>query len=266
MKSWLFQHRHRTECVVFWTAHPLAIAGLATMWSGAWLAASIAWTYVLVAIGQEAGSHRYFSHRAFHASPPVVAFMAFLASIPLFGGPVNWALSHVMHHRHADTELDPTSSRHMSALWIYSNLWKWNHAPIDFRNRAVVKGWWRDTRDPVVGFFYRYYFQVALVWWAAWLLVSPQAFLYVVLIPSLLTQYAMNSVSVLGHARRGARPHETKDDSRNSRILNGLCPGLGYHNNHHADPGAAKCGPLDLPWLFIRAFGRPKRMATAGAR
>ena len=62
--------------------------------------------------------------------------------------------------RHADTELDPTSARHHSAWWIYSNMWKWNHPTLDRGNRAIMRCWWRDTRDPVIGFFYRHYFAV----------------------------------------------------------------------------------------------------------
>src|SRR5262249_41928195 len=162
------------------------------------------------------------------ASRPVVALLAFLSSVVLFGGPVRWALSHITHHRHADTPLDPTSARHLPAWWIYSNMWKWNHPLLDRGNRAIMRCWWRDTRDPVIGFFYRYYFPVALLWWAACLAISPEAFLYIALLPSLLTQYMMNSVSVLGHARDGARPFETRDRSRNSLLLNVLCPGLGY--------------------------------------
>src|SRR5262249_15288125 len=150
---------------------------------------------------------------------------------------------HIMHHRHADTAADPTSPKHMPAWWIYSNLWKWRHPLIDWSNHAVVRCWWRDTRDPLIGFFYRYYFVVALAWWAACLAVSVEAFVYVAVLPSLLTQYAMNSISVLGHgAGDDARPFATKDESRNSLLLNALFPGLGYHNAHHADPGAAKCG------------------------
>jgi stearoyl-CoA desaturase (delta-9 desaturase) len=261
VKSLFFQQRHRVECVIFWISHAVAVAGLLWLWSGAWLAAALAWTLVLTAVGQEAGAHRYFSHRSYEASPPVVALLAFLASIVFFGGPVNWAMSHIMHHRHADTELDTTSPRYMSGWWIYLNLWKWHHRPIDMGNMAVARRWWRDTRDPLIGFFYRHYFLVAAAWWLACLAVSLQAFVYIAVIPSLLTQYLMNSVSYLGHSA-GRRPHETRDHSCNSLLLNLLCPGLGYHNNHHHDPRALKCGPVDLSWLFIALVAKPR----AGSR
>lgn len=257
MRSLLFRHRHRVECVIFWLSHLVAIGGLVSLWSGAWLAAAIAWTYVLTVVGQEAGAHRYFSHRSYEASPWVVALLAFLSSIVFFGGPVNWALSHIMHHRHADTVLDPTSPRYFSAWRIYSNLWKWDHRPIDMANLAVARRWWRDTRDPVIGFFYRHYFPVAALWWGVCLAVSLEMFVYIAVIPSLLTQYLMNSVSYIGH-RHGAQPHGSRDESRNSLLLNLLCPGLCYHNNHHHDPRSPKCGAVDLPWMFIALVARPR--------
>jgi stearoyl-CoA desaturase (delta-9 desaturase) len=146
----------------------------------------------------------------------------------------------------------------MSAFWIYANLWKWHHRPIDMKNLAVARRWWRDTRDPVIGFFYRYYFPIAAAWWLACLALSLEMFVYIAVIPSLLTQYLMNSVSYLGHAH-GSRRFDTRDESRNSLALNLLCPGLGYHNNHHRDPRALKYGPLDLSWLFIALVARARR-------
>jgi stearoyl-CoA desaturase (delta-9 desaturase) len=258
VRTLLFQYRHRVECVIFWLSHLVAALGLATLWSGPWLLAALLWTLVLTAIGQEAGAHRYFSHRSYETGRPVVAALAFLSSIVFFGGPVNWALSHIMHHRHADTELDTTSPKYMSAFWIYSNLWKWQHRPIDMKNLAVARRWWRDTRDPVIGFFYRYYFPIAAAWWLACLAVSLEMFVYIAVIPSLLTQYLMNSVSYLGHAH-GSRRFDTRDESRNSLALNLLCPGLGYHNSHHRDPRALRYGPLDLSWLFIALVARARR-------
>jgi stearoyl-CoA desaturase (Delta-9 desaturase) len=264
MKTLFFQHRHRVECVIFWLCHAITVAGLLALWSWPWLAAALLWTYVLTIVGQEAGAHRYFSHRSYEVGRPVTALLAFLSSIVFFGGPVNWAMSHIMHHRHADTELDTTSPKYMSGWWIYLNLWKWNHRPIDMKNLAVARRWWRDTRDPVIGFFYRYYFHIAAAWWLLCLAISPEMFVYIAVIPSLLTQYLMNSVSYLGHAS-GARPFETKDGSRNSLLLNILCPGLGYHNNHHHDPRALRCGPVDFSWLFIALVARRRPAARSRA-
>jgi stearoyl-CoA desaturase (delta-9 desaturase) len=259
MKALFFQYRHRVECVIFWLCHLIAAAGLVALWSWPWLLAAVAWTYVLTIVGQEAGAHRYFSHRSYEVAPPVTALLAFLSSIVFFGGPVNWAMSHIMHHRHADTELDTTSPKYMSGWWIYLNLWKWNHRPIDMTNLAVARRWWRDTRDPVIGFFYRYYFHIAAAWWLFCLALSLEMFVYIAVIPSLLTQYLMNSVSYLGHSSGRSSnlgPFEAKDQSCNSRLLNALCPGLGYHNSHHRDPRALRCGRWDLSWVFIALVAR----------
>jgi stearoyl-CoA desaturase (delta-9 desaturase) len=54
----------------------------------------------------------------------------------------------------------------------------------------------------------------------------------------------------------GYRNYETRDDSRNNVWAGLLCNGDGWHNNHHADPSAARHGhkpwEIDLSWLTIR--------------
>jgi len=110
----------------------------------------------------------------------------------------------------------------------------------------------------VIGLLYRNYFPIATAWWLTCIAASLEVIVYIPVIPSLLTQYLMNSVSYLGHAH-GSRPFDTRDESRNSLALNLLCPGLGYHNSHHRDPRAVKYGPLDLSWLFIALVARARR-------
>src|SRR5262249_5563892 len=67
--------------------------------------------------------------------------------------------------------------------------------------------------------------------------------------------WSVNSASHLW----GYRNYETPDQSRNN-IFVSLLVGGEWHNNHHADPGAAKQGrkwwEIDPAWLLIRLFMR----------
>jgi fatty-acid desaturase len=66
--------------------------------------------------------------------------------------------------------------------------------------------------------------------------------------------WTINSVTHLW----GYRSYDTPDDSRNNPIIGFLVSGEGWHNNHHADPAAARYGrkwwELDVAWLVIRCL------------
>ena len=46
----------------------------------------------------------------------------------------------------------------------------------------------------------------------------------------------------------GTKPYATGDESRNNALFGLLSFGVGWHNNHHAFPGSARCG---LKWWQI---------------
>jgi stearoyl-CoA desaturase (delta-9 desaturase) len=66
------------------------------------------------------------------------------------------------------------------------------------------------------------------------------------------TTWAVNSVTHIW----GYRNYDTPDDSRNNPIVGLLACGEGWHNNHHADPVAARHGhkwwEIDIAWGAIR--------------
>jgi fatty-acid desaturase len=59
--------------------------------------------------------------------------------------------------------------------------------------------------------------------------------------------------------RWGYRNYETGEDSRNNVLIGLLANGEGWHNNHHADPRAARHGQkwweFDLTYVILRVLG-----------
>ena len=81
--------------------------------------------------------------------------------------------------------------------------------------------------------------------------------------------WAVNSVT----HRWGYRNYDTGEDSRNNILIGLLANGEGWHNNHHADPRAArywhKWWEVDTTYialLVLAAFGLAREIAEPAAR
>jgi stearoyl-CoA desaturase (delta-9 desaturase) len=91
-------------------------------WSGSlFLAGLLIGTCLWTWLGVMLYLHRYLSHRSFRIREPRLEKFLELFAVPAMQGyPLTWAFMHRRHHQAADTERDPHSPLHASALWIYS--------------------------------------------------------------------------------------------------------------------------------------------------
>lgn len=223
--------------------------------------------YLLTALGVEVGLHRFFSHRAFKAGPAVTAFFAISGSMAAQGPVLFWTATHRQHHAYTDKLGDPHSP------WIASN------QPL-----SGLKGWWhahigwlfvlrRHNWSQFVPDLFRDRFIVRLnqhyyLWVLLGLLLPAVAgglldqSLYGALMGLLwggfvrifLVAHATWCINSFAHSF-GSRDHQTQDDSRNLFWLAIPTVGGGWHNNHHAFPGAAYTGlkpwQVDIGGRFI---------------
>ena len=65
--------------------------------------------YLLTGFGITIGFHRYFSHKSFEATRPMIFIMAVLGSMAMQGPMFWWIATHRCHHQHSDDDLDPHS-------------------------------------------------------------------------------------------------------------------------------------------------------------
>ncbi len=68
----------------------------------------IAWSFISM-IGVTLGYHRYFTHRSFQASRPLVVALGVAALLSAQGKLKHWVARHRLHHRYADSIYDPHS-------------------------------------------------------------------------------------------------------------------------------------------------------------
>ena len=68
----------------------------------------IAWSLVSM-MGVTLGYHRYFTHRSFQASRPLVIALGIAALLSAQGKLKHWVAVHRLHHRYADSIYDPHS-------------------------------------------------------------------------------------------------------------------------------------------------------------
>jgi fatty-acid desaturase len=65
--------------------------------------------YVLTALGNAIGFHRYFTHKGFETGPVVKTALAVLGSMAMQGPITQWVTDHRKHHALSDKEGDPHS-------------------------------------------------------------------------------------------------------------------------------------------------------------
>ena len=67
-----------------------------------------AWSFISM-IGVTLGYHRYFTHRSFRASRPLIIALGIAALLSAQGKLKHWVATHRLHHRYTDSNYDPHS-------------------------------------------------------------------------------------------------------------------------------------------------------------
>ena len=228
--------RVKFNIAVFWLAHPLFF------WmaepSMSWALGGVLWSWITLTVGLQIGAHRYFTHSSFETGPRRAALLNFLAILPCMGTPQDWMVAHIYHHRHADTNLDPTNVQVIGLWKNYSSLWQLQVPMTTETTRIAV----RSLKPQRAKFFYNHYVLLLTVWAFGLFLCSTQAFAWLFLLPVLTGHWAMNLLNHVGHNKSGATT---------SLFFNILTPGDGFHKFHHDNPRAARFDKYDLLGIFI---------------
>ncbi|MBZ0190032.1 MAG: acyl-CoA desaturase [Candidatus Obscuribacterales bacterium] len=219
-------------------------------------------SYVLHGMGMTIGYHRLLSHRSFTCPKPVEYFWVTLAYLGLQGSPMWWAAMHRAHHRHVDTELDPHSPKY--GLFNSSIGWLMKTKYPDHIDPAV------QCKDMYNDPYYRFLEQdghivrmnfLCLGLCIAFRLVLLALFGWQVALANLIGGLMIFTVplmlNVVCHLPKlGYKNFATNDDGVNVWWVGLLALGEGWHNNHHAYPGAARNGmrlyEIDVSFATIR--------------
>ena len=213
---------------------------------------------VLACLTTEIYCHRSLAHRAFRVHPALASVLDQFMMV--YGGvhPQRWSGIHRLHHRHADTPLDPHSPIERNPLLVLVG------TPYLFAAAVprLPPGTPGPGRGHVAARVLITAFWVAVVGWAQ-TLISLAVFFAVYF-------GVMGMVNTIGH-RSGRKPHPGIPGYDTAWLAPFLL-GHGYHNSHHAHPAAARMGLLDPMWPIVLLLSRAglvtfdEHRAPAGAR
>jgi stearoyl-CoA desaturase (Delta-9 desaturase) len=217
-------------------------------------------------LGVAMGLHRYFTHRAFACVWPIKLLLALFGTWGFQGPITRWVADHRRHHRFADRAHDPHSPYWRGDTPITSRFNGFLHAHVLW----MVTGQPSDEKryasdclsDPMVTWFTRYYWVIALIGLLAPALIAlaffgaheaARAFIWAGCFRVLMMHQLTWSVNSIGHM---FGPTETKSDSaaRNNPVLTLLLLGEGLHSFHHKHGTAAVNGSGwadPIGWLVL---------------
>ena len=200
--------------------------------------------------------HMQLTHRSFKSALWVENLGSLLGTLTWrgpFAGPVRYIAMHRVHHRYADTDLDPHSPVHGKFHALLGWFWRMPYGFVKFDRYAplapdVIQNPWHVRLDRHVHLSQLLWGALCFVGGAALPFLSgagaPDPMnglrytIYGVFVRAFLTIYLVNAVDLINHTI-GYRNYETPDGSTNS-FLTALLHGGGavsWHNNHHAHMG-----------------------------
>jgi stearoyl-CoA desaturase (delta-9 desaturase) len=206
---------------------------------------------LLTALVTEIYCHRCLAHRAFKVRPGVARVLDGYFRVVVWTSPEMWAAVHRLHHRYADTPLDPHSPQQLrpwqvllGSPYLFASARR--RLPADpAPSRAVVA--------------LRVLVPLAYV-----VAIGPAQTLVATVVHLVCYLGIMGMVNTVGHLY-GAKPHPDVPGYDVAWLAIPLL-GHGYHNSHHAHPAAARTGPLDPIWPMLRVFAALRMVELADRR
>ncbi len=194
---------------------------------------------ILTCLVTEIYCHRCLAHRAFRVHPVLASFLD--GFMQVYGGvhPQRWAGVHRLHHRYADTPLDPHSPLQRHPLLVLVG------TPYLF---AMARHRLPGDSSPGPR---TVHVAIRILITALWLLTIGLVHTLVAVAVHLICYLGtMGMVNTAGH-RAGSKPHPDFPGYDLAWLAIPLL-GHGYHNSHHAHPAAARTGLLDPIWPILR--------------
>jgi fatty-acid desaturase len=212
--------------------------------------------WVAGSLGIGMGYHRLLTHRGYKTPKWVEYFLTTCGTLAFEGGPIAWVATHRIHHQNTDKEGDPHSPRD-GGIWSHMGWILTGRAM--HRDRSELLPYVPDLRKDKFHLWISKWhvipsIVVAIVFYAigGWPWVFWGVFVRSVM--SLHFTWLVNSATHIW----GSQRFDNGDTSTNSFWVAILTFGEGWHNNHHAQPQAARHGytwyEVDMNWYGIWAL------------
>ena len=181
-------------------------------------------------LGTNVGYHRLFTHKAFKTSTFWYNLLAFFGVYGTVAGPIGWVATHLHHHRHLGTDMDPHTpwtTDHWFKAWLRTFLPYWMNIPEP--DVKLLVGVRHLLANKFIMFLHKWApIQVYGTWLGVWWLLGWQWSLVLVVWPitySLFSQFIVNWFH-----------YDLEFVHRNRRWLNIFIGGEGNHKMHHDRP------------------------------
>jgi len=240
--------------VVAWIAgvHLLGILGTALYYGffGGFRLATLALAaaiFFIYHISITAGTHRLFAHPTYKAVWGLQLFYVLAFAGTFQSSTLWWAVRHIEHHAHSDTEEDPYSIRH--GFWWAHMIWVF-FVPVDLpvRSRSLARN------SPLLLWQHKHYYPLAIVMGLALptLIASlwgdPVGGLIVGGFARLVVQYhATWTINSVSHTW-GEFIYSVKRTARTNWLMAIVNVGEGYHERHHWAEDDFRLGPRWYNW------------------
>jgi stearoyl-CoA desaturase (delta-9 desaturase) len=192
---------------------------------------------MLTALVTEVYCHRCLAHRAFTVHPTVGSVLTTYFWVMVGTDPETWAAVHRLHHRYADTPLDPHSPVQRTPFTVLAG-----SSYLFAKAKSRVPAGSPRARGTLV--------IRALVVAFYLVLFGPAQVLLMTAVHLVAYLGIMGMVNTVGHLY-GRKPHPEAPGYDLAWLAIPLL-GHGYHNSHHAHPGASRTGALDPVWPLLR--------------
>lgn len=188
---------------------------------------------ILSGFGVGVTLHRLLAHRSFKTHPIIENILSFVSCICVQGSPIFWVNVHRgYHHKYTDTDKDPHTPKKgkLNAYCLWQNTIDYKKLSYRHVTDLMRSKWqlWLNSRYFLINY---------AVWlWAA--AFGSTVFLSLIM-AQVITMHLEFCVNLFCHLRTvpgSYRNFDTKDDSVNYYIPGMLFWGIGFHNNHHANP------------------------------
>lgn len=222
--------------------------------------------YLCGMVGITFGFHRLLAHKGFKAILPVEYIAAFFGTLACQGGPISWIGQHRVHHAYSDKPEDPHD---MNKGFWHSHVGFIFNRRADLNTVEEVSHYCPDIAKNKYYLFLENY-MILIQFLVGFFLMFLGGFIgsqpgfdwhnaisfaiwgiFVRLVAGYHVTWLVNSAT----HKWGSRPNKTNDASRNNWWVGILAFGEGWHNNHHAQPRAARHGwkwwQFDQTWIMI---------------
>jgi len=167
-------------------------------------------------------------------------------------GPILWAHVHRIHHKYSDKDNDPHSPKNGLIRAHFGWIFEQNQRSKNSDFKVVPKDL---ADDKILCFFQRLHFPaLIIVFFLLYYFGGIEWFLWLGCFRVTLTLHSAWVINSLGHFW-GYQNYETKDHSKNNKIIALLTAGEGFHNNHHFMPNSInmghKKGEIDIAYYYI---------------